>query len=102
MEKFDRGQWNQFLLERKYADLCQTLQVSTEPLYTLFSQFEKKSCPFPAGHIEKFTNGKTTGLPEQTPNNVQGKYRLVIEWTYMDKMKQHVDCTQAEAEIHEF
>ena len=90
------------MLNRKYVDLCQVLQVPTEPLYTLFSQFEKKSCPFTAGHVEKFINGETTGLPKQTPNNIEGKYRLVIEWTYTDKMKQHVDCTQAAAEIFEF
>jgi hypothetical protein len=87
-------------LDRKYPDFCAALKVPTEPLYPFFDQFKKKECPFPAGHVENFVNGKTTSLPEHVPDqSFGGKYRLVVNFNYMEGMKSHVDCLIAGAEI---
>lgn len=100
LEKFERGQWNLFLLDRKYPDFCAALQVPTEPLYPFFNQFEKKECPFPEGHVQTFVNGQITSLPEQVPDqNFGGKYRLVVEYTYMEGLESHVDCLIAAADV---
>jgi hypothetical protein len=102
VERFERGKWHVFALDRKYADLCQVLQVPTEPLFTFFSQFKKKKCPFPAGHVELFENGQITPLPEQTPDSFEGKYRFHLEFTYMKGLEKHVDCTLSVADLVNF
>jgi hypothetical protein len=102
VEKFDRAKWDVFGLDRKYADLCQFMQIPAEPLYPLFSQFQKKECPFPAGHVETFENGGVTPIPDQTPDNFEEKYRFHLEFIYMNGLDKHVDCVNARADVVNF
>lgn len=102
LEKLVGGKWTTFVLNRKYADLCPTLQIPTEPLHPFFSQFKKKECPFPAGHVETFENAEVLPIPEKTPSDFQGKFRLHLEFTYMNGLKNHVDCLNNYADVVEF
>lgn len=46
-EKYERGQWNLQVLDKKYPDFCKTKDVPTEQAYKFFVDCPK--CPFQAG-----------------------------------------------------
>lgn len=99
VEKFDRNEWNVLGLDRKVFDLCLDLQSPSNPLYTFFKQFKKKSCPFPAGHIEKFENGEVTQIPSSVPASYEGRFRILLRFEYRTVKGLQVDCTNVNFDL---
>lgn len=83
-----------FRIFKNYPDLCLVWTNPTDILYGFFSQFEKKECPFPAGHRENFENGNIMDVPALVPNlgDNQGNYRLIMEMEIVHKLKRIKDC----------
>lgn len=48
-ERYERGQWNVELMNRRIPDFCESIQTKTEIWYHVTQYFEPKTCPFPAG-----------------------------------------------------
>lgn len=101
IEKFDRGQWNINLIDRRVVDFCAELQNPAMPWYFLTSQFQHKQCPFPAGHVEVFKNGKVMDCPENAPASLVGKYRFTWTTTFRNGLKEETECAQGGFELME-
>lgn len=99
LEKFDRGQWHVSILNRKGNDLCPTVQSPSEPWYDFFSKFEKKECPWPAGHVEKFNMLKVANAPDLIPFTFIGKYRATMIFEFQENDGVHLDCAMLPLEI---
>lgn len=95
LEKFERGKWHTAILNRNVDDLCASLQNPSEPWYDFFSNFKKKDCPFPAGHVETFENQKIKGIPEYIPYNFIGKYRATVKFFF----PKQTDCAALMFEV---
>jgi hypothetical protein len=92
-ERFDRNQWNVVGLDRTIPDLCADMQLPTNPLYTFFSQFKRKSCPFPEGHVETFEHGKVTEVPNTVPDDFEGRYRAILRFQYREGLSVLEECS---------
>lgn len=102
MEKFDRGQWNTAIIDRRVPDFCAEIQNPAMPWYFLTSQFQHKQCPFPAGHVEVFTKGKVYVVPEEAPTTLVGKYRLIMVSTFRNGLKEETECAEGGFELMEY
>lgn len=86
---------------KKTPDLCPVLQNPSEFMYLFTSQFKKKECPFPFGHIETFENGQIIQVPDQIPNipSMQGKIRMLWETDFIDGLNVGTECVRITADI---
>lgn len=98
IEKFDRGQWNIAIINRKVDDICPSLQNPSEPWYDFFSKFHQKNCPFAAGHVETFKN-YSVHTPDYIPRNFMGQYRATTSFEFEIDGKVHHDCVRLSLEI---
>lgn len=85
-------------MNRKVDDICPTLQSPMEPWYDFFSKFKKKNCPFPAGHVETFSN-YSVHVPDYLPRNIMGRYRATTSFEFVVDGKVHFDCVRLSLEI---
>jgi hypothetical protein len=74
-------------------DLCGDMQLPSNPLYSFFKQFKKKSCPFPEGHVEIFDHGEICQVPDNLPASYEGRFRIKLQFSYPEALGTNVDCT---------
>lgn len=99
VERFKRSKWHREIINRKGDDFCTVIQNPVEPWYGFFSNFKKKECPFPPGHVETFENERLAGVPEFIPYNLIGKYRFVMNFTLDTGNGEISDCNRLSCEL---
>jgi hypothetical protein len=100
VEKFIRGNWHKEILDRKGDDFCLTIQSPSEPWFALTSMFTQKTCPFQAGHVEKFDHVKIGNAPVYLPYIMIGKYRCTMKFTSVQSNgRNHTDCSTLKFEV---
>lgn len=82
--------------------MCPSLQNPAEPWYDFFKRLQKKECPFPAGHVEKFENENVGFAPSYIPYSLIGKYRARTSFEFHQKHGSvHIDCAMLHFEVME-
>lgn len=100
MEKFERSKWHSSLINRKIPDYCTGLQNPAEPWYSFTSGFQKKECPYDAGHVEIFDGLAVATVPDYFPPTFIGKFRISFYSFHIDDDNSEVtDCMRVGFEI---
>ena len=103
IEKFDRGQWNRALIDRKIPDFCNGFSNKNEPWFMFTSHFTTKTCPFKAGMVQNFDREEWGKISPLITYSFIGKYRTTF-FSYLkdDKGIEQTDCLRSQFEIADF
>lgn len=100
IEKYERSKWHKAVVDRKIADFCIGLQNPTEPWYRFTSTFNKKNCPFEAGHVENFEMVPVAGASKYISFAMVGKYRATfLSYFTEDDGSRETDCVRTGFEV---
>lgn len=103
IEKFDRGQWNRALIDRRIPDFCKGIANENEPWYMFTSHWKQQKCPYEAGWSQTFEHEEWGKLSPLVTYSFIGKYRTTF-FSYIkdDKGVEQTDCVRNQFEVADY